>query len=141
MLRLSALRLAVSHTFLYKKLDEYGRDHLRDIVEQTSKEGEMVKNSVSSSYSGRKLIIDTFNFSSEPHQMTAENQKKVLNWVGLMSTENQILGDGLHSQKPSIENLAKLENGLCIPSSMEHNQQHLNYIALCGCLAVENLNV
>eukprot|EP00795_Rhopilema_esculentum_P003923 gene3923-15249_t len=99
----------------------------------------MVKNSISSSYSGRKLIIDNFNFSSEPHQMTAENQKKVVNWVGLMITENRILGDGLHSQKPSIKNLAKLENDLCIPSSMEHNQQRLNYIALCGRLAVENI--
>eukprot|EP00795_Rhopilema_esculentum_P010125 gene10125-18788_t len=139
LLRLSALRLAVSHTFLYNKLNEYGRDHLRDIVEKISNEGEMVKNPISSSYSGRKLIIDNFNFSSEPHQMTAENQKKVVNWVGLMITENRILGDGLHSQKPSIKNLAKLENGLCIPSSMEHNQQRLNYIALCGRLAVENI--
>ncbi len=33
LLRLNSLRLAVSHTYLYKKLDEFGKDHLHDIKE------------------------------------------------------------------------------------------------------------
>eukprot|EP00795_Rhopilema_esculentum_P005636 gene5636-10857_t len=104
---LSALRLAVSHTFLYNKLDGYERDHLGDIEEKISKEGEMMKNSISSSYSGRKLIIDHFNFSSEPHQMTAENQEKVVNWVfAEMIYENENDTSGMQKVKTKLHGYA-----------------------------------
>jgi hypothetical protein len=33
----------VSHTYLYKKLDEYGKNHDQDILTQVAKEGERMK--------------------------------------------------------------------------------------------------
>eukprot|EP00794_Sanderia_malayensis_P008377 gene8377-9276_t len=96
--------------------------------------------SSSSQVKGYKLVIDNFNYSSEPHQMTAERQNKVVNWVGLMVVENRILGNSLSVEKPSLDKLMKLENGLCIPNTVEHNQQRFNYIAICSRLAVEHIN-
>lgn len=135
------MRLAVSHTYLYKKLDEFGKDHLHEIKERIEKEGFTLSPEYSHGIinNGRKLIIDNFNYTSEPHDMTAENQNKVVTWVGVMVTENRISGAGLDGKKPSIEKLMKLENGLFLPNSTEHNQQRSDYIALCGRIAVNHI--
>ena len=138
------MRLAVSHTYLYKKLDEFGKDHLHEIKEQIEKEGftlspEYSDGIIKEKDTGRKLVIDNFNYTSEPHDMTAENQNKVINWVGLMITENRITGAGMDDEKPSIEKVTSLENGLFLPNSTEHNQQRSDYISLCGRIAVNNM--
>lgn len=141
LLRLSSLRLAVSHTFLYKKLDEYGHNHLHDIQAKIEKEGEGLTTSgpVVRQNSGRKLIIDNFNYLSEPHDMTYDKQNKVFNWVGLMITENRVLASSMKTEKPPLEQLLKLDNGMCLPNHAERNRQRKDYIALCGRVAVQHI--
>eukprot|EP00112_Aurelia_sp_Birch-Aquarium-sp1_P024900 Seg805.2 transcript_id=Seg805.2/GoldUCD/mRNA.D3Y31 product="hypothetical protein" protein_id=Seg805.2/GoldUCD/D3Y31 len=107
---MSSLRLAVSHTFMYKKLDEYGHDHLHAIQEKILKEGQGMTASgpVVRKVSGRKLIIDNFNYTSEPHDMTSKHKNKVVNWVGLMITENRILAGNMETERPPLDKLLKL---------------------------------
>ncbi len=131
---MSSLRLAVSHNFLYKKLDEFGHDHLEHSFDSMKKKGKALCPAADTcplNSNGRKLIIGNFNYMSQPHKMTDDRQNKVVNWVGLMITKNRISGAYLDSTKPLLEKLLELENGLCLPNNIEH------YIALCGRIAVK----
>lgn len=137
LLRLGSLRIGVSHTFLYKKLDEYGADHLKSIWDEIEKESKCLPSRKETS--GRKLIIDNFNFTSRPHEMTEERQNNNVNWVGLMICPNRISGNHLSSVRPQNNALSSAENGCFLPNKREHAQQRRNYIAICGRVATENI--
>eukprot|EP00794_Sanderia_malayensis_P012570 gene12570-13857_t len=141
LVRLGALRLTVSHTFLYKKLDEYGENHLKLIKDQVLQDGLGLTTTSDKGRRnlGRKLVVDNFNYTSQPHEMTEERQNTVVNWVGLMITENRIFNDRLSSEKPDIQKLLQMDNALCLPNNAEHVRQRIDYITLCARLAVKHI--
>ena len=50
-------------------------------------------------------------------------------YCSLMCTENRVTGNHLPDDQP-ICNLKDLEIGKCVPSKLEHSQQHDNYVHL-----------
>ena len=81
-------RLAVSHTFLYKKLDEFGEKHNANILEKVAAEGNRMeaeiaqqnKEPVAASENvkivetpepdaGRKIVFDNFDFKQNVHHI------------------------------------------------------------------------
>ena len=59
LVRLGNLRLAVSHTFLYKKMDEYGDNHLEKITSSVKEESDRLakaKSDIPSSESANKHV-------------------------------------------------------------------------------------
>ena len=81
---------------------------------------------------GRKLIIDNFNYSSEPHEITESLQNKVKNWVGIMITESRISGNHLNDDHPGEQSLMEMKNGLCLPNMADHKKtKALLYFHMC----------
>ena len=59
-MRLGNLRLAVSHTFLYKKMDEYGDNHLEKITSSVKEESDRLakaKSDIPSTESTTNMLI------------------------------------------------------------------------------------
>ena len=77
--RLGVYRLVVSHTFLYKKLDEYGKNHNKKILDKVICEGRRLqaleKAEVNSddvcdaADTGRKIVFDNFDFKQQVHSL------------------------------------------------------------------------
>ena len=76
--RLGVYRLVVSHTFLYKKLDEYGKDHNGKILEKVLCEGKRLQaiekgkvnfddHVCNAADTGRKIVFDNFDFKQQVH--------------------------------------------------------------------------
>ena len=145
--RLSSLRLAVSHHYYYKKMDEYGKDFAINVVQRVKNESERLKHQLgASSTQGStpsaslsvlvtpdkegKIVFDNFDFKQHVHSMTEDHQNIDIHWVTHMAVENRVSGNHLSSVKPSPENLLQMENGLCLPSLHEHHLQREYYISL-----------
>ena len=152
--RLSSLRLAVSHHYYYKKMDEYGKDFAINVVQRVKKESERLKHQHGASSTqdptssaslsvlvtpdkGRKIVFDNFDFRQHVHSMTEDHQNIDIHWVTHMAVENRVSGNHLSSVKSSPENLLQIENGLCLPSRHEHHLQRENYISLTERALVE----
>lgn len=86
---------------------------------------------------GRKLVFDNFDFRQHVHNMTEDHQNVDVHWVSHLAVENRVTGNHLSSEKPSIEDLQQMENGLCLPSRHEHHLQRENYITLAERAIVE----
>ena len=83
MCRLRVLRLVVSHTFLYKKLDEFGHYHNAKIMEKVKNESATLLSMWNNDYAindhadevaaivshqadqGRKIVFDNFDFNQK----------------------------------------------------------------------------
>ncbi len=72
--RLGVYRLVVSHTFLYKKLDEYGKNHNKKILEKVICEGKRLQaleetevnfDVCAAADTGRKIVFDNFDFKQQ----------------------------------------------------------------------------
>jgi hypothetical protein len=72
--RLGVYRLVVSHTFLYKKLDEYGKNHNEKILEKVICEGKRLQaleetevnfDVCAAADTGRKIVFDNFDFKQQ----------------------------------------------------------------------------
>ena len=103
--RLKVLRIVVSHTFLYKKLDLFGHDHNAKIMvkvrnenarmlslwnnEAGDGEAEVLSNQIDD---GRKIVFDNFDFNQKVHHMSESHQNIDKHWVTHMCTENQVSG-------------------------------------------------
>lgn len=150
--RLSALRVAVSHTFLYKKLDEYGTEHAKSITDAVTKQGQYMAQqhqSVTASTQagactvdpppsntnlfqsdvGRKITFDNIDYRQEVHNMTEEHQNIDKHYVSVISTENRVHGNHL-SDTPPETGILGMENGKCLPSVLDNSKQRENYISL-----------
>ena len=138
--RLRSLRLAVSHHYYYKKMDEYGKDFAINVVQRVENESERLKHQHGASSTqgptplasssvvvtpdkGRKIVFDNFDFKQHVHSMTEHHQNIDIHWVTHMTVENRVSGNHLSSVKPSPENLLQIENGLCLPSQHKHHLQ------------------
>lgn len=131
--------MATSHVHLYRKLDAFGKDFKKDIevaVEQQSEFMDQQCNSTSNVNSvtctadvGRKITIDNFDFHQDVHDMTEENQNIDNHYLSMMATENRVSGSEL-SDVPIQHSIKDMDNGKCIPSQAEHQQQRNNYLIL-----------
>lgn len=148
MARLCTLKITCSHTFLYKKLDQFGEDHNKHILESVKKQGEFMelqaerkkcdaglltdhKNKCVVQDMGRKLVFDNIDYRQEVHYMTHEHQNNDAHCVTYMSVANRVSGNHLSNVKPGGSVLS-LENGKCLPSVSDNVRQRENYIALIG---------
>ena len=128
------LKLTTSHTYVYKKLDEFGKDYNKNILESFKRQGEFMKqqmqrrtdaNSVSAKFHqnrklivpdvGRKLVFGNIDYRHEVHYMTEEHQSVDNHCVTVMAVENRVSGSHLSDQQPE-GGVLQLENGKCIPS-------------------------
>lgn len=126
--RLKALRLVVSHHFLYKKLDEFGQDHDSFLKEQVFKPS-----------LDRKVVVDNFDFTTKVHSMTEDHQNDDEHWVSVAAVENRIHDDTLSTNCPMKNEITKMENSTLLPNINDHKKQRDNYIDLCGKIACANI--
>ena len=78
---------------------------------------------------GRKITIDNFDFHQDVQDMTEENQNIDKHYLSMMATENRVSGSEL-SDVPIQHSIKDMDNGKCIPSRAEHQQQRNNYLML-----------
>ncbi|KAJ7389081.1 hypothetical protein OS493_033663 [Desmophyllum pertusum] len=164
--RLSTLRLAVSHTYLYKKLDEFGKEHTKSITDAVTNQGQYMAQEAVTSASmdpveprastesqanpppcretihkpdvGRKITFDNLDYRQEVHHMTEEHQNIDKHYVTAMSTENRVYGHHLSDKSPD-RGVLDMENGKCLPSVQDNARQRDNYITLAERIISSNI--
>ena len=152
--RLSSLLLATSHTYLYKKLDEFGQDFKAHIDQAVKKQGERMDRlqhehgtsgdevsqvaTLDFCDGGCKITIDNFDYHQNVHHMTAEHQNVDKHYVTVMATKNRVTGNDLSDVKLS-GSIADMDNGKCSPSRADHFHKRENYIALVERILVANI--
>ena len=143
------MKVTTSHTYVYKKLDEFGKDHNKKILHSVMQQGEFMEQNQASAQVhqhkrlivpdvGRKLVFDNIDYRHEVHYMTQDNQDKDKHCVTIMATENRVSGNHLSSEPP-VGGVKQMENGKCLPSSRDNAKQRDNYIALVGRVIVANI--
>ena len=151
------LKLTTSHTYVYKKLDEFGKDYNEHILESVNRQGEFMKQQMEGKTDanpepvkslqnrnliapdvGRKLVFDNIDYRHEVHYMTEDHKNVDNHCVTLMAVENRVSGNHLSNQQPE-GGVMKLENGKCIPSSCDNAKQRDNYIVLVGRVIAANI--
>ncbi|CAB4028993.1 Hypothetical predicted protein [Paramuricea clavata] len=149
--RLRINRLAVSHTYLYKKLDEYGKNHHQNILTQVAKDRERMKEmklhkdgnpsavpaTCQARETARKIVFDTFDFKQLVHHMTEDHQSIDNHWVTHVSVENRVSGNQQKNQKQRA--CLKIENAKLLPNKIEHILQRDNYSSLVSRILVDNI--
>jgi hypothetical protein len=155
--RLYPLRLVTSHTFLYKKLDEYEADHDKEVLDRVAAQGQLLaqnhcKNpteenpeeadpltqAVVTLDSGRKIVFDNIDYNQKVHYMTEQHQNVDHHYVTYMNVENRVSGNHLSDELPT-GGVMKMENGKCIPSSADNVKQRTNYIHLVERIITTNI--
>ena len=85
--------MTTSHTYVYKKLDEFGKDYNEHILESVNRQGEFMKQQMEGKTDanpepvkphknrnlivpdvGRKLVFDNIDYRHEVHYMTEDHQ-------------------------------------------------------------------
>lgn len=149
--RLKTWRLTTSHIYLYKKLDEFGKDHKKSICDAVVHQGQYIPNKrcldgaeqpqcpqADSADSGRKLVFDKLDYTQEVHWMTWGHQNIDCHYVTAMSTENRVSGNELNHVPPA-HGVMGMENGKCVPSNLDNARQWDNYIKLVERILVSNI--
>ncbi|XP_028518482.1 uncharacterized protein LOC114576306 [Exaiptasia diaphana] len=119
-------------------MDEFGKDFDAVLKESVLKESKRLETLCTCSNTqqtispdkGRKLVFDNFDFKQHVHHMTEGNQNPDIHWTTHMAVENRVDGNNLSNAQPPDEDLLKLENGRCMPTSREHQLQREDYITL-----------
>ena len=71
-------RLVVSHTFLYKKLDEYGKNHNEKILKKVICEGE------------RLQVLEKTDINSDDHPLAApDTGRQIVCQLTIMTSNNR----------------------------------------------------
>lgn len=145
--RLKPLRLATSHTYLYKKLEEFGKDFNKKICDSVTQQGKCMANAAQEQPhlpqngpedNGRKLVFDNLDYTQEVHWMTEAHQNVDCHYVTALSPENRVSGNEL-SDVPPAEGIINMENGKCLPSTLDNTRQRENYIKLVERIMVNNI--
>jgi hypothetical protein len=162
------LKLVFSHTFLYKKLDEFGHNHNSKILEKVKNESARLltlwddvhgdqpgtgqddlvvdatpRTRQTTTYEadhGRKIVFDNFDFHQKVHHMSEVNQNIDNHWVVHMNTENRVSGNHLSMVEGSADKILQMDNGKCLPDRNEHATQRDNYADLVSRIVVDNIN-
>lgn len=143
----------MSHTFLYKKLDEYGKGHNEEIIKVVTAEGERLshlhqnpnENAPTGNFvshvpdKGRKMVFDNFYFRQDVHHMRETHQNVDKHWVSHMCTENRISGNHLDIKKPPRTKLLEIDNGKFVPSRIDQQHQRENYAELVARIIVNKI--
>lgn len=86
----------------------------------------------------RKITIDNFDYRQNVHHMTEDHQNIDIHHVSVMSTDNRVSGVELsNEEKP--DGIMDLENGECIPSTVDHILQRKKFITLVERVIVDNI--
>ncbi|XP_028404057.1 uncharacterized protein LOC114526731 isoform X1 [Dendronephthya gigantea] len=151
--RLCPLKITTSHTYVYKKLDEFGKDYNKDILHSVKEQGEFMEqraaqinpdahgqqnNRCFTQDVGRKLVFDNIDYHQEVHRMTEDHQNVDKHCVTVMAIENRVSGNHLGEEQPK-DGILKLQNGKCLPSCRDNQKQRDNYIALVGRVISTNI--
>lgn len=139
-----------SHTYVYKKLDEFGTDYDKAILDAIEEQGgfmqqkaeiEVEKNAEPSSNQGnrrcylqdigRKLVFDNVDYHQEVHHMTEDHQNVHKHCVTIMAVENRVSANHLSYKQPEC-GIMGFQNGKCLPSCFDNKRQRDNYIAIVG---------
>ena len=148
--RLGPLRVTTSHTYAYKKLDEFGKDYNKKVLDSVMQQGEFMEQKAQGCSQvhknkkliipevGRKLVFDNIDYRHEVHHMTEEHQNVDKHCVTVMTTENRVSGKHLSDVQP-VNGVLELENGKCLPSCRDNVKQRCNYIALVGRVITANI--
>lgn len=92
--RLGPLRVTTNHTYVYKKLDEFGKDYNKKVLDSVMQQGEFMEQKAQGSSQvrknkkliipevGRKLVFDNIDYRHEVHHMTEEHQNVDKHCVG-----------------------------------------------------------
>ena len=84
--RLGPLRVTTSHTYVYKKLDKFGKDYKKKVLHSVMEQGEFMEQKAQGSSQvhknkkliipevGRKLVFDNIDYRHEVHHMAEEHQ-------------------------------------------------------------------
>ena len=169
MRRLKALRLVVSHTQLYRKLDEYGQDYDASVKNMMKQECDWMKSQhVPLSMNDEEIVETQSSDESFTESHTAEvsqlpcrpsGQKLTIDnidfrqQVHYMTQEHQVIDQhyltvcstnnrvhGNHlSSLHPVEKLKSMENGKCIPNNMDQVLQRENYIHIVERILVHNI--
>ena len=126
------MKLTTSHTYVYKKLDEFGKDYNKVILDSVQRQGQLMEQQAHVAVdNGRKLVFDNIDYRHEVHYMTEEHQNPDNHCVTVMAVENRVSGQHLSDQQPQ-DGVRQLENGKCLPSTRDNIKQRDNYIVLVG---------
>lgn len=156
----------MSHTYLYKKLDEFGKEHTKSITDAVTNQGQYMAQEAVTSASmdpveprastesqanpppcretihkpdvGRKITFDNLDYRQEVHHMTEEHQNIDKHYVTAMSTENRVYGHHLSDKSPD-RGVLDMENGKCLPSVQDNARQRDNYITLAERIISSNI--
>ena len=74
--------------------------------------------------------MENFDFKGHVHIITEEHQNVDVHWVSHLSVKNRVSGNHLSIEKPAIDALVQMENGLCLPNRNKHHLQRENFITL-----------
>ena len=143
----------MSHTYLYKKLDEHGKNHDQDTLTQVAKEGERMKEmklrkdgnpsavpaTCQARDKGRKIVFDNFDFKQLVDHMTEDHQNIDNHWVTHASVENRVSGNHLPTEKSETKSLLKIENAKLVPNKVEHILQRDNYNSIVSIILIDNI--
>eukprot|EP00794_Sanderia_malayensis_P002297 gene2297-2644_t len=123
------MRIGVSHTFMYKKLDEFGHQHLEEVLQSVKDESERLSSNDCNTEEdhGRKIVFDNIDHRTEVRCMSQENQNTDEHWVSVMVTDNRISGNHLSNKRPPPDAILKMDIGLCLPDGKDHSKQIENY--------------
>ena len=88
---------------------------------------------------GHKITIDNVDYRQEVHYMTQDHQTLDRHYLSVCATKNRVHGNHLSSQPRPVDGLKDMDNGLCIPSHLDHSLQRGNYITLIERVLVQNL--
>ena len=147
---MSSLRLTTSHTYLYKKLDEYGKGYRHEILDAVKNQCQFLDQSNVEAHTGvinedqlscdlgRKITVDNFDYRQHVHHMTEDHQNIDVHLVSVISTENRVGAVDLNDDNTAT-GILDIENGKCIPSDEEHRSQRKNFITLIGQIIVGNI--
>lgn len=78
------------------------------------------------------------DYKQEVHHMTEDHQNVDKHCVTVMSTENRILGNHLSDKLPD-NGILEMENGKCLPNSIDNVAQRENYISLVEEIITTNI--
>ena len=141
--RLRVLRLTPSHTYINKKVNEFGKDYDKKLIASFQSECARLKEKSETGVSeieidpGFKHVIDNFNMRKSVCDMTESHQNINENWVTHLVVRNRISD---HALSTTVErDIFEMSNGDVLPNHYDHRSQMKNYITLIQRILVERI--
>ena len=159
------MKLAVSNSYLLKKLDQFGENFDQAVVaDQKAQSERMAKTTAngagaqtqrndndrgaaegvgqfSTDYDashGKMFVIDNFDLFQGARDMRSDNQNKDHHWTNMICVENRVSANDLPDNE-QICPLTDLPNGKVLPSFTDHVNMRSDYIELAARVITTNI--